>query len=51
MRRADRHRVGAEAPEAGVAEADLAGKAHEQVEADDGERRDEDAGADLIVEA
>ena len=34
MRRTDRHRVGADAEEAGVAEADLSGKAHQQIEAD-----------------
>ena len=49
--RADRDRIGADAEEAGVAEADLAGEAHQQVEAEHRERIDEDQRCDAIVEA
>ena len=51
MRRPQRDRVGADAEEAGMAEAHLAGEPHEDVEPDRGERRDPDEGGDAEIEA
>ena len=41
MRRPDGDRVGADPDEAGMSEAHLPGKAHQQVQAEHGEREDE----------
>ena len=49
MRRADGDRIGADAEKAGMTQADLAGKAHEQIEADDRQRENENQRADAIV--
>ena len=51
MRRPDRDRIGADAEEAGMAEADLAGEAHQQVEAEHRERVDEDQRCDAQIES
>ncbi len=50
MRRPDRHRVGADAEEAGVPEAHLAGETHQQIEAEHGEREDEHQRGDAEIE-
>jgi hypothetical protein len=50
MRRPKRDRIGADAEEASMAQADLAGKTHQQIEAEHRERVDEDQGDDAIVE-
>ena len=49
MDRADGDRIGADAEKAGMAQADLAGKAHQQIEADDRQRENENQRADAIV--
>src|SRR5262245_27076551 len=49
MGRTDGDRIGADAEKAGVAEADLSGETHEQVEACDRQRKNENERADAIV--
>ena len=49
MHRSDGDGIGADAEKAGMAQADLAGKAHEQIEADHGERENENQRADAVV--
>ena len=49
MSRSDGDRIGADAEKAGMAKADLTGKAHQQIEADDRDREDENQRRDAIV--
>ena len=51
IRRTERDRIGADAEKTGMAKADLSGKAHQQVETDDGHGIDVDQGRNAEIKA